>query len=318
MAQPANTFSTYDSVGIREDLSNIIYNIDPTATPLYSRSAKTKARNTVFEWMTQALRNATVNANVEGDATTAQAVIPTVRLQGRTQIFKNAITISGTDNASAIDNAGRQREMAYQSLLEATAQKLDIELALFANTPNAAGSNTVARTLGGIPSWLVTNVSFNAADGGANPVGDGTNARTDASSTRAFTQALFDTVMQDSWTSGAKLDTCYLSPTNMTSALAFEGNNNQRSNVQAGDEKVIKSLAVYVTPWGTIEFMPSRMVRASDVILVQSDMWCCPILRPTKNTELARNGDNETRQIITELGFESKNQAANGAVYDVA
>ena len=196
MAQPANTFSTYDSVGIREDLSNIIYNIDPTATPLYSKSAKTKARNTVFEWMTQALRNATVNANVEGDATTAQAVIPTVRLQGRTQIFKNAITISGTDNASAIDNAGRQREMAYQSLLEATAQKLDIELALFANTPNAAGSNTVARTLGGIPSWLVTNVSFNAADGGANPIGDGTNARTDASSTRAFTQALFDTVMQ--------------------------------------------------------------------------------------------------------------------------
>ena len=29
MAQVANTFSTYDSVGQREDLSDIIYNISP-------------------------------------------------------------------------------------------------------------------------------------------------------------------------------------------------------------------------------------------------------------------------------------------------
>ena len=40
----------------------------------------------------------------------------------------------------------------------------------------------------------------------------------------------------------------------MNKALAFTGNNNQRSNVQGGDERVIKSLAVYVTPWGTVEF----------------------------------------------------------------
>jgi hypothetical protein len=34
----------------------------------------------------------------------------------------------------------------------------------------------------------------------------------------------------------------------MNIALGFTGNNNQRSAVQAGDKKVIKSLDVYVTP----------------------------------------------------------------------
>ena len=36
MAQPTNTFDTYDSVGIREDLSDVIYNVDPSETPFYS------------------------------------------------------------------------------------------------------------------------------------------------------------------------------------------------------------------------------------------------------------------------------------------
>jgi hypothetical protein len=29
MAQPSNTFDSYDAVGIREDLSNVIYDISP-------------------------------------------------------------------------------------------------------------------------------------------------------------------------------------------------------------------------------------------------------------------------------------------------
>ena len=35
MAQPANTFDSYDQVGIREDLSDIITNITPEATPFF-------------------------------------------------------------------------------------------------------------------------------------------------------------------------------------------------------------------------------------------------------------------------------------------
>jgi len=314
MAQPANTFDTYDAVGIREDLSDMIYNVDPSDTPFYSKSSKTKAKNTLVEWQTQALRASTVNAHVEGDTTSADAVTPTVRLGARTQIFKNAVVVSDTDEA--VDNAGRAKELAYQTLLIAKEQKLDIEKALFANQGNVVGSNSVARKTGGVPSWLITNVNFVSASSGANPTGDGTNARTDSGAPTAFSQAKFDDVMQSIWEEGGKPDTCYLSATQMTVALGFVGNNNQRSAVQAGDETVVKSLAIYVTPWGTISFTPSRENRSRDVFILQDNMWECAVLRGTKNVALAKNGDNTTRQVTTELALCSKNEKANGAIYD--
>ena len=36
MAAPQNTVSSFDQVGIREDLEDTIYNIDPDDTPFYS------------------------------------------------------------------------------------------------------------------------------------------------------------------------------------------------------------------------------------------------------------------------------------------
>ena len=55
MAQPSETFSTYDSVGNREDLSDIIYDVSPTETPYLSSMPKGKSTSTKHEWQTRAL-----------------------------------------------------------------------------------------------------------------------------------------------------------------------------------------------------------------------------------------------------------------------
>mgnify|MGYP001572298705 FL=1 len=311
MAQPTNTFDTYDSVGIREDLSNVIHNISPEETPFYSKAAKKAAKNTLVEWQTDSLRASTTNAHIEGDATTAEARAATTRLGNYTQIFKNAVVVSDSDDN--VDNAGRAKEIAYQTLKIAKEQKLDIEKALFANNARAAGNSTTARELAGAPAWLTTNTV--AGSGGADPTGDGTDARTDGTQA-AFSQANFDTVMQSIWVAGGKPDTVYLSAFQMNVALGFTGNNNQRSSVQAGDERVVKSLAVYVTPWGSVEFMPSRENRSRDVFIMQDDMWEVASLRGTKNVALAKTGDNTTRQVVTELTLCAKNEAANGIIAD--
>ena len=71
MAQPTNTFDTYDSVGEREDLSDVIYSISPTDTPFISSAAKTRATAVLHEWQTDALAAAsTSNAVIEGDEAT--------------------------------------------------------------------------------------------------------------------------------------------------------------------------------------------------------------------------------------------------------
>ena len=311
MAQPANTFDTYDSVGIREDLSDVIHNISPEETPFYSKAAKKAAKNTLVEWQTDSLRASAANAHIEGDTTTAEARAATTRLGNYTQIFKNAVVVSDSDDN--VDNAGRAKEIAYQTLKIAKEQKLDIEKALFANNARAAGNSTTARELAGAPAWLTTNTVAGA--GGADPTGDGTDARTDGTQA-AFSQANFDTVMQSIWVAGGKPDTVYLSAFQMNVALGFTGNNNQRSSVQAGDERVVKSLAVYVTPWGSVEFMPSRENRSRDVFIMQDNMWEVASLRGTKNVALAKTGDNTTRQVVTELTLCAKNEASCGIIAD--
>ena len=283
-------------------------------TPFYTKSRKTTAKNTLVEWQTDSLRASAANAHIEGDDTTASAATATSRLNNRTQIFKNAVIVPDTDEG--LDKAGRAQEIAYQTLKIAAEQKLDIEKAMFDNNAKVAGSSSVARELAGAPSWMITNIDFQSGNSGANPTGDGTDARTDDGTPTAFSQTKFDTVMQSIWENGGNPDTVYLSATQMNLALAFTGNNNQRSAVQAGDERVIKSLAVYVTPWGTVEFVPSRENRSRDVFIMQDDMWEIAVLRPTKNVELAKTGDSSKRQVVTELTLCAKNEAANGIIAD--
>jgi len=315
MAQPSNTFDSYDYANsIAEDISETIYNVTPYDTPFYTKCAKTSASNTFHEWLTSSLRASGANAHIEGDATTAEARTQESRLGNYTQIFKNAVTISDTDEG--LNNIGKARRMAYEMLQVAREQKLDIEKALFDSNARVSGNSTTARELAGAPAWLVTNVDFQSGNSGANPTGDGTDTRTDDGTPTAFSQTKFDSVMQSIWENGGTPDTCYLSAFQMNVALGFTGNNNQRANVVAGDERVVNSLSIYLTPWGQVAFQPSRENRSKDVFIMQDDMWDVAVLRPTKNVALAKTGDNSVRQITTELTLVCKNEKASGIIAD--
>jgi len=67
MAIATNTRTTYGAIGIREDLSNIIYNISPMDTPFMSSVGKGSCDNTYFEWQTDELTAAAANQQLEGD-----------------------------------------------------------------------------------------------------------------------------------------------------------------------------------------------------------------------------------------------------------
>lgn len=322
MSQLGNTYESYDMKGIKEDLTDVIYNISPEETPFYTACKKTKASNTLHEWQTDTLRAAvTTNKHIEGDETSFEAATPSVRLGNRTQIFKNAVIVADTDDG--LSKAGRAKEMAYQTLKIAKEQKRDIEATLLNNQASSGGTSSTtandgtvtdgtARQLAGVPAWIATNEE-NGGGSAAAPNGTGTNART-AGTAQAFTQDDFDSVLQQIWTEGGNPDKVYLSPVNMNLALNFTGNTNQRQMVDAGE--VNKVVDIYMTPWGSVEFTPSRHVRGEDVLILQSDMWEVPVLRGTKNTELAKTGDATKRQVVTELTLCCKNEKANGGVFD--
>ncbi len=312
MTQPTNTFDSYDANGIREDLSDVIFNVSPEETPLLSSIAKVSASNTLHEWQTDTLRSSTTNAHIEGDDTAAESRAATSRLGNYTQIFKNAVVTP--DTSVALDNAGRGKEMSYQIVKVGAEQKLDIEKALMDNQAKVAGSSTAARRMAGLGAWITTNVN-NVGTGGANPTGDGSNARTDGTQT-AFSQADFDTTMQEIWAEGGKPDMVILSASQMNVALGFTGNNNQRSTIGAADGKVANLMNIYMTPWGSVEFVPARENRSRDVFIIEKDKLAFAELRKMKNVALAKTGDNEKRQVVCEGTLVVRNEKALGAVVD--
>ena len=313
MAQPTHTFDTYDTKGIREDLSNVIYDVSPEETPLLSAIAKVKATNTFHEWQTNALRAAAANHHVEGGDTGAAAVTATDRIGNYTQIFTNSVITSGTNDV--VEAAGRSNsEMSYNIIRVATEQKLDMEKALFENIARVAGNATTPRKLAGLGAWLKSNV-VNIGANGANPSGAvaGATARTDGTKS-VFNQAKFDSCMQQVWASGGKPDTVYLSAFQMNKALGFVGNNNQRQNGATGS--VDNNIAVYLTPWGSVSFQPVRESRSRDVWIIENDKLALATLRPMKNEALAKTGDNEHRQVVCEATLVVRSQAALGLIAD--
>ena len=113
MAIATNTSLTYSSVAIREDLSDVIYNIAPLDTPFFSGCAKAKADNTFFEWQTDTIAAGSANRQIEGDDAIAAAAraLPT-RVGNYCQISYYVVQTSGTDDA--VNYAGHGKHQAYQ------------------------------------------------------------------------------------------------------------------------------------------------------------------------------------------------------------
>ena len=313
MAQPANSFSTYDAVGIREDLYDKIYNVDPDEVPFLSSMAKVKAAGVFHEWQTDQLDTpVATNAHPEGDDTVAGAITPTVRLGNRTQIFKKSVTIPGTLEATT--RAGRGREIAYQKMLKAKAMKTDMEMSVFANQAAVAGDDVTPRRLAGVGAWLDTNTSFGGG-AGADPVTIGTTARTDGNQ-RAFTDVLLNGVLTSIWNnSGLSPDVVYLGSFNKRAASGFTAS--RTFDVQASTKKLTVSIDIYDYDFGSVRFEPSRHVRARDAIVVRNDMWAWAELRPMFDEELAKTGDSKKIHMVAEATLVCRNEAASGGVFDL-
>jgi len=311
MAQPANSFSTYDAKGIREDLTDVIYNVDPTTTPFFEMCAKTKATATLHEWQTDTLATAvSTNAVVEGNDTTVAATGATVRLTNYCQISEKSARTTGTEES--VKKAGRNNEMAYQVVKRTKELRRDMESSLLANLAKVAGSDTVARVLAGVPSWLTTNTSAGA--GGSDPTGDGTDARTNGTQ-RAFTEDLLKTVLASCWDNGGEPNCVMVGSFNKQKFSGFTGASTRFDKGE--DQKLYAAIDVYVSDFGELKVIPNRFQQARDGFVFQKDMWAIPFLRPVKNIELAQTGDSMARLINTEYSLQAKNEKASGIIADL-
>ena len=311
MAQPSETFDTYDSIGEREDLSDVIYNISPTDTPFLSSASKTKATAVLHEWQTDALAAASsTNAVIEGDEATADAITATTRLSNSSQIMDKVVTITGTQEA--VDKAGRASEIAYQIAKAAKELKRDFESSLCANNAEVTGAAGTAREMGGLGAWVITNDVFGS--GGASGAGIGNTARTDGTQ-RVFTETQLKSVIKSVWNSGGNPQIIMVGPFNKQKLSGFTGNS---TRFDAGaDATLYTSVDVYASDFGQTQVIPNRFSRDRDAWVLDMDYWGVAFLRDFSMHELAKTGDTEKRQLLVECTLEARNEGASGLIADL-
>jgi hypothetical protein len=312
------TYQTYTAIGQREDLSDIIYNISPTDTPLMSSIGKTKATAVYHEWQVDSLAAASLtNKAVEGADATSATMGVTTRAGNRTQIFQKTVQIAGT--LEAVDKAGRKSEKAYQLAKASSEVKRDMELTLLSNQLAAAGDSSTARTLGGLQAWLATNGDFGTSGvAGAS----GTTARTDGTD-RTFTEAILKTVVKEVYTAGGNPKVLMVNPAHKQTVSAFAGIAAQRYMAPSNEATTIIGAAdVYLSDFGTMAVVPNRFMNATNAcdetaFVIDPDMLAIAYLRPFSTNELAKTGDSEKTQLICEATLEVKNEAAHGIIADL-
>ena len=317
MAIASNTFLTYSAKGIREDLSNVIYNISPEETPFVSNIGKGTISNTVFDWQTDALAAAGANAQLEGDETSYDAVAATVRLQNYAQISRKSVIISGTEDK--VNKAGRKSELAYQIAKKGSEMKRDIEFSCLNNQAAVAGDSTTARTTASLQAFLKSNTNFDATSG-SDPTYTTipTDPRTDSSAQRAFTETILKDVIQQVWTEGGTPKMLLVGPVNKQKASAFAGIAGSRFNVDGAKPSTIVAAAdIYVSDFGNVSIVPSRFQRERDAFVIDPEYASIDYLRPMQTIEMAKTGDADKRLMLSEWGLRIHTEKAHGAAYDL-
>jgi hypothetical protein len=311
------TYQTYTAIGMREDLSNVIYNISPTDTPFMNSVGKNTATAVNHEWQTDSLAAVATNALIEGAAGADITVTPTVRVGNLCQISGKTVKISGT--LDTVNKAGRKSEKAYQLAKVSSEIKRDMEATLLNNTVKAAGNgSSTARVLGGLQTWINTNYS-GGTDGTAGNLG--TTARVTGTN-RNFTNTILNSTIQSCYTAGGSPTILLVNPAVKVLTSTFTGIATRFRDVPANQQaQIVAAADVYVSDFGIIQIVPDRFIPNADsdntAFLLDPELASVAYLRPFQTLELAKTGDAEMTQLLVEYTLEVKNQAAHGIIADL-
>lgn len=319
MAVPTNTVQTFTRRGIREDLSDMIYDLFPDETPFMTSIGRDKAEAVYTEWQTDTLAAPTAtNASIQGDDATNSVSSPTVRLGAYVQLSDKTVQVS--DTMEAVKHAGFNSMMARELRKKSTELKRDMEFRLSGNyTTTVPAAGTAGLTAGAI-GWMQTNTNRGVT--GTNPTLSGgtigyPNAVGTNGTLRTITEAMLKDVMQKAWTAGGQPSRALMSGPIKQTAAAFTGLAQQRRETGKAPITIIAASDVYKSDFGDVQFVPSRFCSTRDVLVYDPEYWAVAYLQGFDQKPLAENGHSKRRLIWAEYALKSKNEAASGLIADV-
>lgn len=313
MAQIAQSFATFNSSRVREQLLAKIWNVSVSETPTLSLIGKEKVEGPLVEWLNDTFRAGASNKVEAGNTAAPVARTDVSRYSNRTQITEDVLSITGTQQA--VQKAGGNDEVAYQETKAMVALKKDIEFGVLQNTTAIAAAAGTAPQARGFLGFIATNTSKGAAPGAdPNPL---TNTAPVDGVLRNFTDTLLKDVMKLRFDNGADTENIYaLIPSALRST--FDGFLAGQTRFDKAEDKALTAtLEVYIGPFGRVKAVNARHMRARDVFLIDPEYASLGTLRGMKSTPLGRRGDAEERLINCEWTLLVKNERAHGAIRDL-
>lgn len=303
------TYSTNYDKSIVDEVDELITNIAPTATPFISSIGKGGCDTTTPDWLEDTLEDAGENAHVEGADTDAEACAPPERLSNITQILKKALFVSGTLQASKLH--GRKKELEYQTGKKTKEIAKDIEFAALNNVAKVAGDTTTARKMLG---------AFGHVDHSG---GNFHNFEDTPAATNHITEDIMTDVLQSMWEQGAEPTTVLAPPAQKRKISKFTDGGRLTFNATASQKKIVMAVRLIETDFGVVAVIPTRTIKPTGVgtlydrVLIY-DKALFKVLtlkgRGLKRDKLAKTGDGDKYQLVTEKTLKCHTKKAVGSI----
>jgi hypothetical protein len=308
------TYQTFQQIGIKENISDIIVNLSPTKTPFQSNIGTEKIHNVLFQWQEDSLRASASNAQVEGADPTFITANPTTMRNNVTQILVEAVQVS--DTADTVTVYGRAKEMAYQLQKSAAQVKRDLELSLVGNAQTLVTGNTSTARQFASAQVQVTGAgtsTFAAPAGNVTFAGAATN----------ISEALLLTNLQTCFVAGAEPSRIMVTPSNSVIVAGFASAAGRYRTIPGEKSDgttsgIVNVVNFYVSPFGEQKVEINRFIKTKNTLVYDPKQWAKAILRPWTREALAKTGDSSRQMIVSEQSLKHKNFSASGFIVDNA
>ena len=315
------TFKTTDVVGKKEDISDIVSNIDPTDTPFQSSIGRESVHSTLFQWQEDRLAPPRVNRAVEGFVTgvgnggtpTTIPLTPTLMRDNVTQILEVQIALSGTNQA--VTTYGSTNRYGYQMAKKAIELKRDLEHALVGTGQTKdVGSGTTPRIMAGYQAQIETSNSPLPAPIEQAPDGVAGGALDPS----PLTEQMILNLNQKMYNLGSDMEILMIKPGDALKVAGFvnrvagDSAGNTRSRDIGNGRTIVNAVDVYTSPFGTQRVVLNRWLRAENALLYDPSNWKLITLRGWTREKLAKDGDRDVWMMLGEFSLKHANFRASG------
>lgn len=336
MANPADEWSGADLSAvargglINEDVMNQIWDISNVPLPFTDRCGMDQIGNALATWTQDRLADPDLtNAEIDGVDNVKNNATGGKRVGNHSQISTKAVSV--TTRARNSNTIGRSDELAYQVSRRQIELRRDREAIYLNNQASVADDgDTVAGSLGGLPSWIETNFSI----GGTGTIGgySTTTGLTVAyleGTAAAMSEATLRDIIEKVYDEGGEVGVFMSQPRTIRLLSEYMFTDTARVATLQSDQgksgekaTALGSVNYYVSDFGTLELVPNRLqpFETADVglaFLLDFSLIRVGTLAGYRTEPLAKTGLADKRQMSVDGTLKVLNEEGLGMYADI-